>query len=435
MKKVVLLLTLLCFAAFADAPRAARVSVTTRPTGATLSFDGATRGQTPLMLFDVTPGRHHLRFTLPGYREKDVFVTTDEGQVVDFAEDLEEETGLLLLKTDPAGCKIRIDGVSVGETPRFVGNLSVKDTHTILLSKAGYQDQKISVRFQGREVVVREEKMVLDSGVLELKSEPSGAAVVVNGIRRGVTPLAVSGIPKGTAVVKIALEGYKDETREIRMNAGEKESLFLSLVALPGTMHLLSQPGGASFYVNDEPRGAAPITIANLKPGAYKVRCEKEGFGSIEKTITIENGGSVREEFVLSNVMGRIEVRTLPGGADVYLDGKKMGMTKVIGENEISSVFPIGNVPEGDHQLVVRKAGYLDVSRTVRVQSKKTAKHHRVTLKRAFIPNVEVETFDGVMRGVFKSQDEQAIVIEIKPGTTYPIPRNIVKKVDFLTVP
>lgn len=435
MKKVVLLLTLLCFAAFADAPRAARVSVTTRPTGATLSFDGATRGQTPLMLFDVTPGRHHLRFTLPGYREKDVFVTTDEGQVVDFAEDLEEETGLLLLKTDPAGCKIRIDGVSVGETPRFVGNLSVKDTHTILLSKAGYQDQKISVRFQGREVVVREEKMVLDSGVLELKSEPSGAAVVVNGIRRGVTPLAVSGIPKGTAVVKIALEGYKDETREIRMNAGEKESLFLSLVALPGTMHLLSQPGGASFYVNDEPRGAAPITIANLKPGAYKVRCEKEGFGSIEKTITIENGGSVREEFVLSNVMGRIEVRTLPGGADVYLDGKKVGMTKVVGEGEISSVFPIENVPEGDHQLVVRKAGYLDVSRTVNVKSKKTAKHHRITLKRAFIPNVEVETFDGVMRGVFKSQDEQAIVIEIKPGTTYPIPRNIVKKVDFLTVP
>ncbi len=435
MKKVVLLLTLLCFAAFADAPRAARVSVTTRPTGATLSFDGATRGQTPLMLFDVTPGRHHLRFTLPGYREKDVFVTTDEGQVVDFAEDLEEETGLLLLKTDPAGCKIRIDGVSVGETPRFVGNLSVKDTHTILLSKAGYQDQKISVRFQGREVVVREEKMVLDSGVLELKSEPSGAAVVVNGIRRGVTPLAVSGIPKGTAVVKVALEGYKDETREIRMNAGEKESLFLSLVALPGTMHLLSQPGGASFYVNDEPRGAAPLTIANLKPGAYKVRCEKEGFGSVEKTITIENGGSVREEFVLSNVMGRIEVRTLPGGADVYLDGKKVGLTKVVGEGEISSVFPIENVPEGDHQLVVRKAGYLDVSRTVRVQSKKTAKHHRITLKRAFIPNVEVETFDGVMRGVFKSQDEQAIVIEIKPGTTYPIPRNIVKKVDFLTVP
>ncbi len=435
MKKIFLLLALMSFAAFADAPRAARVSVMTHPKGATLSFDGEVRGQTPLMLFDVKPGCHHLNFTLPGYREKDVFVKTDEGQVVDFAETLEEETGLLLLKTDPEGCKIRIDGVDVGETPRFIGNLTVKEAHTIQLSKLGYQDQKISVRFQGREVVVREEKMVLDSGSLEIKSEPAGASVIVNGVKRGVTPLALSGIPKGTAVVKIEQDGYKDETREIRMNAGEKETLFLSLVALPGTLHLLSQPSGASFYVNGEPRGTAPLTIANLKPGTYEVRCEKEGFGVVEKTITLENGGSVREEFVLSNVMGRIEVRTLPGGADVYLDGKKVGVTKAVGEDEISAVFPIENVMEGEHQLVVRKEGYLDVSRTVRVQSKKTAKHHRVTLKRAFIPNVEVETFDGVMRGVFKSQDDQTIVIEIKPGTTYPIPRNIVKKVDFLTTP
>ncbi len=412
----------------------ARANITSQPAGATLLLDGVNRGVTPLMLFDIAPGRHHMKFRLPGYVESDVFLTVREGQAVDHSETLEEEKGLLLVKTDPAGCNIKVDGISVGESPRFIGDLSVKDAHSVRLSKAGYQDQVISVRFRGREPLVREEKMVLDSGVLDLVSEPSGAAVTVNGIDRGTTPVLVRDIPKGTITVKFSLPGYREEMREVRVNAGDQQTLSVSLVGLPGTLHLLSDPPNASFYVNDEARGRAPLSIPGLKPGDYVVRCEKDGYGTLTKTIAVGNGRSVREEFKLSNMMGRIEVRSLPGGADVYLDGRKVGETKSAGggEDEISNVFSIENVMEGDHQIVLRKDGYQEVVRTVRVESQQTAKNHRVVLKRAFIPNVEVDTVNGTFRGVFKSQSEQTIVIETKPGTDYPIPRQIVRKIEFL---
>ena len=161
-----------------------RVSVTSQPSGATVIVDGQDRGTTPITLFDLKPGRHHLKYRLAGYCERDRFFSTDEGPFIEKNEVLVEEKGLLLLKTDPPGADIQINGDSVGQTPRLITHLAAKDTYSVRLRKAGYQDQKISVRFDGRKPLVREEKMVLASGTINILSEPSGAEVTVNGIVR-----------------------------------------------------------------------------------------------------------------------------------------------------------------------------------------------------------------------------------------------------------
>ena len=43
-----------------------RVSVTSQPPGATVVVDGKDRGTTPITLFDLKPGRHHLKYRLAG---------------------------------------------------------------------------------------------------------------------------------------------------------------------------------------------------------------------------------------------------------------------------------------------------------------------------------------------------------------------------------
>lgn len=412
-----------------------RLGVTSQPEGATVFVDGADRGVTPLVLYGIPPGRHHVRCRLPGYAENDGFVVLREGSRVERNEILEPETGLLLLKTDPEGCNIRVDGISIGETPRFIANLTTKDVHKIRLSKAGYQDQSISVKFNGREPLVREEKLILDSGTLDIVSDPPGAEVTVNSIVRGRAPLSVDKIPKGTTTVKFRLDGFKEDVREVRINAGDRQTLSVSLVGYPGTLHLLSVPPGALFYLDGEARGPGPVSIPSLKPGEYEVRCEKEGYGAMTRTVTIRNGASAREEFRLDSVMGRIEVRTSPPGAEILLDAHRVGFSKASGgeAEETSDIFPIENVKEGEHVLLVRKNGYQEVSRTIRVESKKTLRQHHVVLKRAFIPDVEVTTATEVIRGVFKSQSETTIVIERKPGMDYPIPREFVRKIEYLT--
>lgn len=411
-----------------------RVNISSQPSGAMVFVDGVNRGQTPLMLFDLKAGRHNLKYRLHGFVDADDTFVLDEGAVVDRNCLMEEELGLFLLKTDPAGCKITVDGLAAGETPRFFANLTTRSTHTIRLSKPGYRDQTISVKFNGREPLVREEKMVLDSGVVNILTDPAGAEVTVNGIVRGKTPLLVRDIPKGTAVVKLTLDGYREEVRELKMSAGEQQTLSLSMAGLPGTLHLLSSPAHAAFYVNEEARGVAPLSITGLQPGDYVVRCEAEGYAALTKTITIGNGQSAREEFKLSNVMGRVDLRTSPAGAEIFFDGRRMGVTKSSGGEtaEWSDLYSIENVMTGEHALIIRYEGYHEVARSVMVKPKETAHVGKISLRRAFIPDVEVTTVSGVVRGVFKGRNDAAFVIETKPGTEYPIPANQVRNIRYL---
>ena len=323
--------------------------------------------------------------------------------------------------------------MSVGRTPRLVTTLSVRDVHSVRLRKAGYQDQMITVKFEGRKPLVREERLVLASGTLDVLSEPAGAEVTVNGIVRGRTPLKVTGVPKGRAVVKFRLDGFAEEVRELAVNAGDVQTLPVVLKGLPGTLHLSSVPDGARIYVDERYEGKAPVALAGLKPGAYAVRAELDGYGTQSRTVTLVNGGSASEEFRLSNVMGRLEVVTAPPGARLTLDGRLVGVTKAATPNaEFSDPFVVENVLEGEHRLVVSKEGYSDFVRHPNVQNQRTAQH-RIRLRRIFTPDIEIVTSRGTYRGVLVSNTPESVVVEVSLGITSTFPRSEIRKVTFLS--
>ena len=403
----------LSFAAFGQELVQTRVTITSQPAGASVIIDGMDKGTTPITLFDIKPGRHHLKYRLPGYEERDRFFDTNDGPYIEKNEVLEEVKGLLLLKTDPPDCDIQIDGVSIGRTPRLITHLPARGTYSIRLRKAGYQNQTISVRFDGRKPLVREEKMVLSSGTINVISDPAGAEVVVNGVSQGVTPVKVSQVPKGQAVVKFHLDGFADDTRELQVNAGDVQTLSVSLRALPGTIHLSSVPDGARFYVNNEPRGTSPLTLSNVKPGSYDVRAELEGYGTISKFVSIANGGSTNVAF--------------------RLDGKRVGETKSKDpEAEFSDILPIENVLEGEHTLVLKKDGYADKTTHPVVKNSQTSKFHHQRLTRIFKPNVEIVTSRTTCRGVLLGIKSDYIEIESSPGIHRSFPRDEVREIKHL---
>jgi len=420
--------------AFAQERVPVRVTVTSQPAGATVIVDGMDRGTTPITLFDLAPGRHHIKYRLAGYVEADRFVDTNhEGPFIEKNVVLREEKGLLLLKTEPAGASIIVDGVTVGQTPRLVTHLAAKDAYNVRLRKAGYQDQLIQVRFEGRRPLVREETLVLASGTVNVLSDPAGAEVTLNGIVRGRTPVLVRDVPRGRAVVKFRLDGFDEEVRELAINAGDVQTLSVPLRGQPGTLRLSSVPDGARFYLNDEPRGRGPLAIPGLAPGEYVVRAEMEGYGTMTKSVTIENGVSASEEFRLSNVMGRLEVCTSPVGAQVWIDGRLVGMTKSKDPcAEFSDILAIENLMEGEHTLVVKKEGYADLTRHPKIKNSQTSKHHRVRLARIFTPDIEIVTARGRYTGVLVANTPDSMVIEVKMGITQSFARDEIRKINFL---
>ncbi len=433
MKKMlfVLVAMLSVFAVFADGDQT-RVTLTSQPSGATVIVDGMDRGTTPLTLFDLTPGRHQVKFRLAGYLERVRHVDTTESPFIEKNEVMVEEKGLLLLKSEPAGANILINGMSVGVTPKLITNLAAKDTYSVKLRKTGYQEHTFAIKFEGRKPLVREEALVLASGKINIMSEPTGAEVSVNGIVRGKTPITVSDVPRGRAVVKFTLDGFAEEVRELAINAGDVQTLPVVMKGMPGTLQLTSVPNNARFYVNDEARGRAPLVLSGLKPGDYTVRAELEGYGTLTKTVTIANGASASEEFRLSNVMGRLEVRTDPPGAQVIFDGRPVGVTKSRDPKATASdVLAIENVMEGEHVLVIRKDGYSESTRHPKIVQSKTATAN-VRLRRIFTPDVEIITSRGSYRGVLVSKTPDSVTIEVSLGISRTFPVDEIRKMNFL---
>ncbi len=417
----------------ASGEKPVRVDFTSQPEGATLLLDGANRGVTPLTLFDIAPGGHHARLELKGYEPHDDFFTLQDGGYLVRSAELAPVKGLLLITTEPDGCSLSLDGLSLGVTPRLVTSLDANRHYRFTLQKPGYQSKTVEVRFAGRTPLVKHEKMMLDSGRLKVTSAPDGAKVVVNGIARGETPLSISDIPKGRSLVEISKDGYKTQTREISLGAGDFQTVHAVLEGKPGALFLTSVPDGARFYIDGEACGKGPISLSQFKPGRYSIRAELDGHGGVTREVVVGLGQTVNEEFRLESVLGRLEVKTVPSGAQIFVDGKALGTTRMGGasEAEASAVFAVEALQAGEHVLAVRKDGYAEAVLHPVVENLRTTSK-TVRLRRIFKPNVRLVTATGTYTGVFIDNSNDAVTIEVSMGITRSFPREDIKKIDFI---
>ena len=69
------------------------------------------------------------------------------------------------------------------------------------------------------EAVASTHDETVDAGTLRVGSEPPGAVVTVNGIRRGFTPLMIGELPLGRKRVRVILDGYVSAERMATLEA------------------------------------------------------------------------------------------------------------------------------------------------------------------------------------------------------------------------
>ncbi len=88
---------------------------------------------------------------------------------------------------------------------------------------------------------------------------------------------------------------------------------------------------GAAVLVAGEDRGATPVTVEGLPPGKYEVLLTLDRYRRTFADIVVK--GEPEETFTIpmEPLMGTISVESKPIGADIYVDGKKVGTTPVFG--------------------------------------------------------------------------------------------------------
>lgn len=130
-------------------------------------------------------------------------------------------------------------------------------------------------------------------GVLEVKSEPVGATLFINGQYAGVTPYTEQDYPIGSYKIELSKQGYLAQTKDVDVSAGSTAAVRVRLEAQAqgsGTLLVLTNPIGAAIYVDGDFRGHAPLMLKNVPAGQRRVRLEVTGKTPYEKTVTVRDG-------------------------------------------------------------------------------------------------------------------------------------------------
>ncbi len=404
-----------------------QVHVATQPEGAAVILDGNTRGVTPMTLTAVTPGTHLVAIQKDGYYEERRTLRLDPQQRTAIDLKMEEILGLVLIKAEPEGTTVFVNDAERGQAPLLITDLPMGE-YRLRFEAPTYITKEIDLRIPDRTPIKIDTALMPNTATIELSSEPTGARVLLNGLHKGFTPLTLDGIPAGEATLKISTEGYEAYAQTITMEAGQLETLNAVLSPLPATLAVSSIPPGARIYVNDDLRGETPVRIAPLNPGTYELRAELEGYETMERQITVGKAEEAIEEFKLWSNSGLLEVITEPAGVRVFVEGTERGVTATsTGETDrVSSPLTV-RLPEGTHTLQLSKQGYYGKSREIRIEIDATATIHE-TLQRRFIPNYEVVTDEGSVKGFLLDVLPNGDVrLEVRPGI-----RRTIKKKDIL---
>lgn len=425
---ILLLLTSLAFAA--PETTLSGIHVETQPAGAKVFCDGEDEGTSPVTIDSLEPGDHLIITRLVHFEESRKTVTLEPGGVASITMPLRKATGLVLVHSNPSGADVSEGDTSFGTTPLFVDELSL-GKHRLTFRLASFSEKNVQVEIPDRTPVPVMVELSSDSATLNVESTPPGAAVTVNGVDKGVAPVVLAGIPEGAADIGIHAAGYEPYERALRVSAGQREDVIVTLKELPASLRIVSIPAKARIYIENQFAGDSPVDRKNLKAGAVRVRAELPGYRTLARTLTLKRGETVTEEFRLEKDTGVLMVTTRPSGAEVQVDGRVAGTTKTArgGQEEGLSVPLRLDVSAGEkHRILITKPGYLDDMQSVTVQTAET-NEFRGVLKRVIVIDCEIETSYGTFSGAMvKRYDDGSVKIETSPNKFKTIPAADIKK-------
>ncbi len=276
------LLALFWFWPKSSSPRIlpASLKIYSQPAQAKVYLNGQARGLTPLDSITVTSGEVLLRLEKEGYLPFDTTLTVQPGVMV-----------ILRLALLPIAEK------SVEHVAALVAQ------PTALPKNSPASSAKVRVP-------------------LMLISEPSGATLVINGKKAGVTPFRLKALSGERLVVSLNKAGYYSLRDTVLALVQGKHRFSYVLKPKPVRVNLRVKNAPAVLFVDGVKKGVVrgASTSITLAPGPHLIKLEKEGYHSLEKSVNVQVNTPLTLNFTLQPLKATLHVLVLPWG-NIYIDG------------------------------------------------------------------------------------------------------------------
>lgn len=194
-------------------------------------------------------------------------------------------------------------------------------------------------------------------GNLFITSEPNGATVYLNKVEQGVTPLTKDDVQPGTYQVEVVRELYLPESKVIKVESNSYAKEHLVLTPNFGRLSINSNPSGSMLWINDKNVSETPFEVGQYNAGTYALKMIHKMYYEETDTFEVKPGGQFIKTYNLKPQFGGIRIASEPSGAQLSIDGQKVGTTPVTKEQLAS----------GKHILRFEKENYFDFETTIEI--------------------------------------------------------------------
>ena len=233
------------------------LTINSIPQGAVVSIDEQELSSTPVSI-KIAPGKHIIKATKKNFLPKWTKVLCSPGAKATVEIPLDPITASVLIESSPQGAEIIIKGDNIGETPLVLYNQGL-GTHSAILKKIGAVSKEITWEISDERPRFVKEKLSSNLGTLIIRTDPSNAAILVDGKQTGHTPFSAP-LAEGNHSVKLSMPGYSDYEQTILVLRDKTVNRSIPLQLLPGSVTISSTPPAASRL---QPPLARPLNQTN----------------------------------------------------------------------------------------------------------------------------------------------------------------------------
>ena len=229
-----------------------------------------------------------------------------------------------------------------------VEKLESNRTYVLVLVKPNGQNDPVDAggNFYAISVQPKDAKVTVDGVLQESSSDGEYSAM----------------LPYGTHTYKVEAGGYISKSGSFSVSSGDMAPISVSLVPALATVSVTCPTPAVSLYIDKKSVGNVPWS-GSLKEGMHLVEVKKNGYHCQQKTIQLSQQQKLDVAFgELIAIQGNLSVNYKPFGAEVYVDGKKLGQSPRV----------FNGLLVGNHQVEVRKDGYTTDKKSVTISEGQT---------------------------------------------------------------
>ena len=265
--------------------------------------------------------------------------------------------GFVLITSSPGGARISINGADAGQITPFQARLRVgRYQYRLIPPTDTYHPLEDSFAISQNSTTRIDAVLKPNFGNVYIRSNPSGAEILIDSIPMGATPKTVYDLKSGMHAVTLTKDEYKPLSQKFLIEDGKTTILSLDLPAGFGILAVVAAPPETEIFVDGVLKKTG-FYSGQLASGNHDVEVRLDNYHSQKISFTSQEGEEKRLTFDMIPKVGSISVMVDPPETKIYLDGEYLGLSPMM----IPGKFA------GDYDLRLQKDGFADIEKTISV--------------------------------------------------------------------